>query len=273
MPPSDPGARLAAVVDDLAAESAEAFRIVASLDAWDWDAPTAADGWMVRDQISHLARFDDTARLALSDPEAFRRVADGDAARGPKFPDLIARDLRHLAPDPLAWWFRRAREQLLDDFRRADPIRKLPWYGPPMSPTTSVTARLMETWAHVQDIADGLGLKRRPTERLRHIAHLGIRTMAFSFAANGLPTPEKPVRVVLTGPAGDTWVWGPADAADSVTGPAHDFCLLVTQRRHRDDTALKAAGDVARRWLSIAQAFAGPVGTGRPVMTGAASPR
>ncbi|WP_436776565.1 TIGR03084 family metal-binding protein [Yinghuangia sp. YIM S09857] len=271
MPLSDSDARLAAVVDDLAAESADAFRVVASLTAADWDAPTPAEGWMVRDQISHLARFDDTARLALTNPAAFRRLADGDTARGPNFPDQIAWDLRHLAPHRLASWFRRAREQLLHDFRGANPALKLPWYGPPMSPTTSATARLMETWAHIQDVADGLGIERQPTERLRHIAHIGVRTMAFSFTVHGLPAPQRPVRVTLTSPGGDSWTWGPPNAADAVTGTAHDFCLVVTQRRHRADTALNAEGDVARQWLSIAQAFAGPTGTGREAMTGTRS--
>lgn len=273
MTPSDPASRLVAVIDDLADETAEALRIVASLTRSDWDAPTTAEGWMVRDQISHLARFDDTARLAMTDPVAFRRLADGDIARGPRFPDLIAHDLRHLAPSALEAWFRRARTHLLDEFRRTDPHRKLPWYGPPMAPATSATARLMETWAHMQDIADTIGFDRRPTERLRHIAHLGVRTLEFSFTVHELPAPEHPVRVSLTGPSGATWTWGPPDAENSVVGPAYDFCLVVTQRRNAADTALHVTGLVADRWMSVAQAFAGPPGPGRPAAAGARSTR
>ncbi len=59
------------------------------------------------------------------------------------------------------------------------------------------------------------------------------------------------------------WTWGPEDAPERVTGPALDFCLLVTQRRHRADLALVAEGETADQWLDIAQAFAGPPGTGR----------
>jgi uncharacterized protein (TIGR03084 family) len=69
--------------------------------------------------------------------------------------------------------------------------------------------------------------------------------------------------VELTGPGGELWAWGPGDAPDRVVGPAEDFCLLVTQRRHRDDTALSATGPVADQWLDLAQAFAGPPGEGR----------
>ena len=53
-----------------------------------------------------------------------------------------------------------------------------------------------------------------------------------------------------------------------MTGPALDFCLLVTQRRHRADLALVATGPVADDWLDIAQAFAGPPGGGREPASG-----
>ncbi len=132
-----------------------------------------------------------------------------------------------------------------------------------MKPASMATARLMETWAHGQDVADALGVTREPTARLRHIAHLGLRTLGFAFTVHGLPAPERPVRLELTAPDGGAWAFGPADAQDVVTGPALDFCLLVTQRRHRDDLALTATGPVATAWLPIAQAFAGAPGNGR----------
>ena len=49
---------------------------------------------------------------------------------------------------------------------------------------------------------------------------------------------------------------------DSVTGPAEDFCLVVTQRRHVDDTRLAVRGPLAREWMECAQAFAGPATSG-----------
>ena len=72
--------------------------------------------------------------------------------------------------------------------------------------------------------------------------------------------------MTLTAPSGDAWTWGPEEAdgsGETVTGPAYDFCLLVTQRVHRADTALVATGPGADRWLDIAQCFAGPPGQGR----------
>ena len=140
---------------------------------------------------------------------------------------------------------------------------KVPWYGPPMSPASFATARLMEYWAHGQDVADAAGVVRPPTERLRHVCHLGHRTRGFSYAVRGREAPPVDVHVVLDAPGGGTWEYGDPAAADRVTGPAVDFCLLVTQRRHRADTALVATGAAADEWLDIAQCFAGPPGGGR----------
>jgi uncharacterized protein (TIGR03084 family) len=89
--------------------------------------------------------------------------------------------------------------------------------------------------------------------------------MGFSYAIRQQPVPEEPVRVELAAPSGGVWEWGPADADNRVEGPALDFCLAVTQRRHLDETALVCTGDVARTWMGQAQAFAGgPGGVRRP---------
>ena len=160
-------------------------------------------------------------------------------------------------------WFRRSRSALLATAARCDPAARVPWYGPAMSLASCITARVMETWAHGQDVADALGVRREPTARLRHVAHIGVRAMPFSYAVRGLPAPEVSVRVELLAPDGQTWTWGPEDAADRVGGSALDFCLLVTQRRHLLDTGLRVVGPVAAEWMSIAQAYAGTVGPGR----------
>jgi uncharacterized protein (TIGR03084 family) len=132
-----------------------------------------------------------------------------------------------------------------------------------MSAASMATARLMETWAHGLDVADALGVRRVPTARLRSVAHIGVRTRDYAFAINGLPAPSTPFHVDLTAPDGSTWSWGPQDAEQRVTGPAEDFCLLVTQRRPLAALAVTAVGADARTWLTIAQAFAGPPGPGR----------
>jgi uncharacterized protein (TIGR03084 family) len=261
---------MAALVADLAAESADLTRVLVPLAPADWELPTPAAGWAIRDQVSHLAFFDQAATLAATDPERFRREADRLMGDGADFTEAVARDFRHLPPGELLEWLATAREEYLATFARLPPSTRLPWYGPPMSAASSVTARLMETWAHGQDVADTLGLARPATGRLRNIAHLGVATMAFSFTVRGQPVPAAPVRVELAAPDGSTWSWGPPDAADRVRGDALDFCLLVTQRRHPADTGLSVTGPVAAAWLNLAQAFAGPPGPGRPRAAGAA---
>jgi uncharacterized protein (TIGR03084 family) len=255
-------ADLVALVADVAAETAALRMILDPLPDASWLLPTPAPGWTIADQVSHLAYFDEVAVTSATDPDAFAAILAGIDSGGVN-PDVIAAEHRRLSPAQLRDWFARTRGELLSVFAGLDPATRVPWFGPPMSVASSLTARLMETWAHGQDIADTVGVQREPTRRLRHVAHIGVGARAFSFIAQGLPVPPEPVRVELVAPSGEQWAWGPDDAADQVTGPALDFCLLVTQRRNRADTAVTGRGPVAERWLTIAQAFAGPPGAGR----------
>ena len=254
---------MASLVADLAAESADLYRVLAALPDDAWTTPTPAAGWSVADQVVHLAHFDETATASAVDPDRFRAEADALVAHGADFTEVVARDNRGRTPADLLGWLRTARAEYLRVFAALDPGTTLPWYGPPMSAASSVTARLMETWAHGQDVVDAIGATREPTGRLRNVAHLGVATRGWSHRVHGEEPPVAPVRVELTAPDGELWTWGPDDAADRVAGPAPDFCLLVTQRRHRTDLALVANGPVADHWLDVAQAFAGPPGLGR----------
>jgi uncharacterized protein (TIGR03084 family) len=252
---------MAALAADLAAESAATRELVTALDETGWLTPTPAAGWNIKDQISHLAYFDQVAVQSAVRPGEFR--ADLAAAPESVNPDAIAARYRDQTGAQVLAWFDQARADLLETFAGLEPARRLPWFGPAMSAASSLTARLMETWAHTQDIADALGLTREPASRLRHVAHIGVGARPFSYAAHGKTQPNVPVRVELTAPDGTRWTWGPPDAENRVTGPALDFCLLVTQRRHRDDLALTIKGPAATEWMDIAQAFAGPPGPGR----------
>jgi uncharacterized protein (TIGR03084 family) len=248
---------------DLLAETRVLDDLLAGLDDATWERATPAQGWAIRDQVSHLAYFDETAHTAAVDPERFRREAGELMELGAGFPDEVAAQCRDLPAAELLGWFRRARQEFVETFGKLDAKTRLPWYGTEMSAASSVTARLMETWAHGQDVADSLGVRREPTARLRHIAHLGVATFGFVFRLNDREVPATAVRVELTGPDGETWSWGLPEASDVVSGQALDFCLAVTQRRHVDDTALHVAGPVAAEWMAIAQAFAGAPGPGR----------
>ena len=261
---------MAALGTDLAAESAVTRALVAGLDEAGWHLATPAAGWDIADQIGHLAYFDEVTVQSAVAPEEFLAALAETEADGGISPDKIAARFRDRTGAQLLAWFDVARAELLSTFKDIDPAARVPWFGPAMSAASSLTARLMETWAHTQDIADTLGVTREPTGRLRHVAHIGVGARAFSYAVHGKPAPSAPVRVELIGPSGATWAWGPEDASDRVAGPALDFCLLVTQRRHQDDLALTIHGPAATEWMAIAQAFAGAPGPGRPPATGQA---
>ncbi|WP_433857777.1 TIGR03084 family metal-binding protein [Streptomyces kronopolitis] len=257
---SDPGAVLA----DLTAESEELDALVAELPAGRWADPTPAEGWTIAHQIAHLAWTDRQALLSATDPDGFARAAQEAFTAPLTFVDEAAEAGARTPPALLLDDWRAGRARLLTALAERPAGEKLPWYGPPMSVASMATARLMETWAHGQDVADALGVTREPTARLRHIARIGVRTRDFAYATHQLAPPAEEFRVELRAPDGGGWEYGPADAAQRVTGEAREFCLLVTQRAHRRDLpSLRAEGPDAERWLEIAQAFAGPPGKGR----------
>jgi uncharacterized protein (TIGR03084 family) len=252
---------------DLAAEHDDLEALLRSMARTDWVQPTASEGWDVGDQVAHLEYFDRAAATAISDAPGFAELRS-------QLESSLRIDVH--AVDDLT--LRRAEQRepavRLDGWlagsaalRRAAATltsgRRVPWYGPTMSAESFLTARLMETWVHGEDVAESIGVSRVPGGRLRHIAHLGFITRGWSYANRHRQPPTTPVRVELVAPDGTTWTFGEPDAVATVRGPAVDFCRVVTQRRHIDDTSLLAEHPVAREWMLVAQAFAGPATSGR----------
>ncbi|MFJ7149501.1 TIGR03084 family metal-binding protein [Streptomyces sp. NPDC100445] len=252
------------VFDDLREESEQLDLLVAELPEERWTLATPAPRWTLAHQIAHLHWTDRAALLAVTDEDGFGEILRTALASPGSFVDEAADEGARLRPAALLARWREGRAALDRALRGAPDGSRFPWFGPPMSAASMATGRLMETWAHGQDVADALGVVRTPTDRLRHVVHIGVRARDFAFAARGLPVPAEEFRVEVTAPSGRTWAYGPPDAAQRVTGPALDLCLLVTQRAHRADLALCAEGPDADRWLDVAQAFAGPPGPGRP---------
>ena len=259
------------LLTDLDTETADLRAVVADLDdstGRGWRTPTPAPGWSVAHQVAHLAWTDHAAVLAaraVTDRAGWdAMVADALGAPEPEaFVDRAADQLADQPPaDLLATWDR-AHDDLTAALRTHPAGEKMPWFGPPMSAASMATARFMETWAHGLDVRQALGVATEPNDRVRHVAHLAVRTRGFSYANRGEEPPTSELRVELTAPTGETWAWGPEDAEQRVTGPAYDLARLATQRAHRDDTDLVATGADADHWLDIAQCFAGPPGPGR----------
>src|SRR4249920_1053477 len=196
---------MTALAADLAAESAVTRALVAGLTEAGWHTPTPAAGWDIADQISHLAYFDEVTLQSALRPEQFKAELAEAEASGGIHPDAIAVRFRDRSGSQLLGWFDSARAELLNTFKNLDPRARLPWFGPAMSAASSLTARIMETWAHTQDIADAVGAR------------------AFSYAVHGKSVPAAEIRVELTGPDGTAWTWGPDQAENRISGPALDF--------------------------------------------------
>jgi uncharacterized protein (TIGR03084 family) len=256
------GSPVPGLLDDLVAERVELGALLAGQPDGVWGAPTPAAGWTVHDQVAHLAHFDEVTRMCVAEPAAFEEFRDG-LADLQTYVDGVGARFGHLGPGEMLAWWTRANEELVRAARAADPKVRVPWFGPAMSLASKVTARIMETWAHGQDVYDTVGAVHQPSPRLRHVARIGVLAFPNSFRARGLEVPRAEVHVDLAAPDGGRWTWGDPAAADAVHGPAEDFCLVITQRRHVADTRLEVRGEVAIRWMQVAQAFAGPPGTGR----------
>jgi uncharacterized protein (TIGR03084 family) len=252
--PSPPTSPCQALLDDLRAEQVEVERLVADLPDEGWERPTPAAGWSVADQVRHLAWGDELGGLAALHPTAFearRAAAEAD-------PSTLLAGVADLEGAALLDRWRAHRLALASALAGLPADARLPWFGPDMGVRSFLTARLMETWAHGTDIADALGDRLPASDRLRHVAHLGVLTRGWSYRVRGSEPPDGEVHVALDPPGdGDPWTWGDPSAADRVAGPAEDFCLVVTQRRQLDAVDLDVVGPIARGWMARAQAFAG----------------
>lgn len=251
------------LIDDLVIVGGSLCSLAQSLTVEEWNTPSPAPGWDVRDQFAHLARFDGVAANALTEPQSFAQIRDALLAESDDVAEMVAQRDRSFAPASVLQNLVEEDQRLIAALRHADWDARVPWFGPPMSVPSCATARLMEKFAHGQDIADALGVPQPAMAGLRHIAHLGVRTFGVGFVARGLPVPTDPVRVVLSVPGDVDQIAGPPEALNTISGSQLDFCLVVTQRRHHLDTDLRAVGTTAHAWLETAQAFAGPPGAGR----------
>lgn len=250
---------------DLLAEYIELAVLAETLTPAQWSLPTDFHGWTAFDVIGHLCFFDQAGLLAATDADAFARdcaVVMAELACGRQISEITRARYGHLSGAELLAAWRAQFGELVAVLAARDAKARLPWYGPSMSARSFATARLMETWAHGQDVYDALRRRRVPTARLKHIAHLGVSTFGWSFVNRGLAVPEPPPQVSLDAPDGGVWTWQGPSAREYLRGTAEDFCLLVTQRRHRDDLALEHGGPATTAWLAIAQCFAGPPADG-----------
>jgi len=247
-------------VIDFRDESEALYRLVQPLEAEAFGTVTQFKQWTFDDILGHLHLWNYAADLSLTDEAAFQ------AFIGEVFQYVASGSLRAFEKQWLAGLSgRELLEQwhgfvleMSERFGEADPQARVKWAGPDMSVRSSITARLMETWAHGLAIYDALGVGRSDTDRIRNIAVLGVNTFGWTFKNRRLEVPAQMPYVRLTAPSGEIWEWGEVSEKERVEGSATEFCQVVTQTRSVADTALQVTGNTATGWMQIAQCFAGP---------------
>lgn len=248
------------ILADLQAEQEDLDRFLASLTDAQWDLPSPAEGWTLRDSVSHIAHIDEVAvRLLHGD----NRPLEEAAKAGFGFTNMGPQRGRSMKPSEVLSWWREARGVMIVELSKCDPKERIPWFAMPMGARAFATARLMETWAHGLDCFDAGGAVPEDTDRLRHVALLADMTRPFAYRVNGLTFPGEPLRLELVLPSGSPWAQGPEDAKDRIRGQAGEFCRVAVRRRHWQDMNLEIEGDEARRFVEIVQTYAGPPGSGR----------
>lgn len=245
--------------DDFLAESEALADLIEPLTDEELERPTGFKGWTLNNVIRHLHVWNYAADLSLTDANAFDTfyAQVGSSVDG----GLKAFEERHLeglGGRALVALWRDFYQQMADRFRDADPSLRVKWAGPSMSARSSITARLMETWAHGQEIYDELGVVRENADRIQNIVVLGNNTYGWTYAVRGETPPEPRPHLLLTAPSGAIWTYNPPSETHAVEGFAEEFCQVVTQVRNIADTSLRVSGANATDWMSKAQCFAGP---------------
>ncbi len=245
---------------DFRDESRALADLLAPLSESDFDTPTLFKRWTINDILGHLYLFNVAAERTLAGREDFKAWITpmlAQLSRGSGMLEIQRPWLNGISGRALFDAWRACADRLAVAYGDADPKLRVMWAGPDMSVMSCITARQMETWAHGQAVVDVLGIERVEHDRIRNIAHLGVGTFAWTFVNRGEAVTQNPPHVCLIGPSGAVWQWNDPQTDNSVVGSAVEFARVVTQVRHVDDTALQTSGEVARRWMTVAQCFAG----------------
>ena len=246
--------------EDFKAECSALYDLVAELLDAEFDQKTAFKGWTLTNVFRHLHVWNQAANLTLTDGQGFLdylKVVQENGKAGGTLIGFEERWLDGLSGTSLRETWREYYDEVAANYATVDPSKRLKWGGPDMSARSCISARLMETWAHGQEIYDQLGVVRKNQDRIRNIVILGINTYGWTYAVREETAPEPKPYANLTAPSGEEWTFNDPSADDLIEGAAEDFCQVVTQVRNIADTSLRVIGPNATDWMSKAQCFAG----------------
>lgn len=246
---------------DFRDESEALFNLIKPLSDKDYDRVTLFRDWTINDVLQHLHFFNYVADLTLTDEAGFvqeYKALNELRETSGSLVDATDKRLNGLRGTALRDAWHDYYLEMADRFYAADPKLRLKWVGPSMSARSSISARLMETWSHAQEIYDLLGVERKNDDRIKSIVIMGMNTFGWTFKNRGENIPDNVPHVKLVAPSGDIWEWNSENNSDAIEGQADEFCQVVAQTRNIDDTKLKVTGNVAKSWMAVAQCFAGP---------------
>ena len=222
-----------------------------------FDKPTLFKSWTINDILRHLHFWNRMAMYQLTDEERLASLLKIVLSGTKTMREVETDELDGLSGAALLSAWREGVDATADVYTTSDPKQRLKWAGPSMSARSSITARLMETWAHGQAIYDDFGVERHNTDRIENIVVLGVNTFGWTYKVRGEEPPGPAPYVALAAPSGAVWTYGEENDDERIEGPAEAFCQVVTQTRNIADTPLVVKGDIALDWMSKAQCFAG----------------
>jgi uncharacterized protein (TIGR03084 family) len=245
-------------INAMAAEQDRLETILADLDDAAWRASSGALGWTVSDVVLHLAQTEEAVVATVTaGPTTTEWVAARKGDADTLTDDLAEQFVRaeRASGNVVFERWRRARHASVAALRGAEPEARFRWADAPLKPATLATTRLAEHWAHGLDVTEPLGIPLPDTDRLRHIAWLGHRSLPYAFVLEGQEPHD--LACELIGPNGDTWRYGPRDAASRVRGAAGAFCRVGARRLRAEDSGLVAEGPHAMAALRVLRNYAG----------------
>ena len=246
---------------DFKTESDDLFQIIKTLTDEDLNQKTGFKEWTINNIIGHLHTWNIAADRSLTSDEEFANYVSlfsKEYSKRQKMRDFEETFLEGRKGHDLIKLWQGFYPEMSERFKSAEPKKRVKWVGPDMSVKSSITARLMETWAHGQAIYDVLGIVRKNKDHIKNIAVLGNNTFKWCYTVHGKTIPSTVPHLRLISPSGELWEFNDKSNEELIEGSADEFCQVVTQVRNIADVNLKVNGKIAKEWMSIAQCFAGP---------------
>ena len=253
---------------DFQVESDALYELLKPLKDENFKRKTLFKEWTINTVLQHLHFFNYAAHISLNDEEAILALLAELRSNGEKGVDMVAhtdQKLNGVNGQALLNLWHDYYTNMVVDYDGIDPKKRLKWAGPDMSVLSSITARLMETWSHAQAVYDLLGVVRQDKDHIKNVVVIGNNTFGWTFMNRGEEVPQDKPFLRLTAPSGEVWDLNKPSDSNYVEGLATEFGQVVTQCRNIGDTQLKVVGDTAKKWMAVAQCFAGPPRTPPPV--------